>query len=210
VSDALRAVKFAEVIILLLSADIPFEQQDLRIADLTEKEGRAVVIAVNKWDLETDKSKKIIELKEKCLRLLPQLRGVPLIFISAMTGAGLDKLHEAIIRAYEVWNKRIPTAALNRWLAGVLEQHPPPARQGKRIKLRYITQIKARPPAFIIMCSFPDALPESYSRYLVNNLRNYFEMPGTPIRLFFRSQNEDNPFKNRKKKTASKLRKHLK
>ncbi len=210
VSDALRAIMFAEVIILLLDSEIPFEQQDLRIADLIEREGRAVVIAINKWDLEENKSKKIVDLKEKCVRLLPQLRGVPLIFISSLTGRGLDKLLEAILDVHQVWNKRLPTAALNRWMAGVLEHHPPPARQGKRIKLRYITQVKTRPPAFIVMCSFPDSLPESYSRYLVNNLREQFDMPGIPIRLFFRSQNEDNPFKNRKRKSASKLRKHLK
>ena len=156
------------------------------------------------------RDRKIVDLKEKCVRLLPQLRGVPLIFISSLTGRGLDKLLEAILDVHQVWNKRLPTAALNRWMAGVLEHHPPPARQGKRIKLRYITQVKTRPPAFIVMCSFPDSLPESYSRYLVNNLREQFDMPGIPIRLFFRSQNEDNPFKNRKRKSASKLRKHLK
>ena len=149
-------------------------------------------------------------LREKCTRLLPQLRGLPLIFISSLSGRGFEKLQEATLIAHKVWNKRIPTASLNRWLSGVIEQHPPPAPQGKRIKLRYITQVKARPPAFVVMCSYPDLLPESYSRYLVNSLRDSFDLPGTPIRLFFRSQKEDNPYKNRKKKGPSKLKKHLK
>jgi GTP-binding protein len=209
VSDGLRAVKFAEVVVVLLDVDIPFEQQDLRIADLAEREGRAVVIAVNKWDLEGEKQDKLRILKEQFNRLLPQLRGAPLITVSAVTGRGLDRLHEAILSAHEVWNRRIPTAALNRWLVGMLEQHPPPAPQGKRIKLRYMTQAKARPPGFVVMCSHPDLLPASYNRYLVNGLREDFDMPGTPIRMFMRSQNEANPFKGRKKKGPSKLAKHL-
>ncbi|WP_281856746.1 ribosome biogenesis GTPase Der [Litoreibacter halocynthiae] len=209
VSDGLRAVKFAEVVVVLLDVDIPFEQQDLRIADLAEREGRAVVLAVNKWDLEGDKQDKLKQLKEQFGRLLPQLRGAPLITVSALTGRGLDRLHDAILEAHQVWNRRVSTSALNRWLVGMLEQHPPPAPQGKRIKLRYMTQVKARPPGFVVMASHPDLLPASYSRYLVNGLREDFEMPGTPIRLFMRSQNEDNPFKGRKKAPPSKLRKHI-
>lgn len=209
VSDGLRAVKFAEVVVVLLDVDIPFEQQDLRIADLAEREGRAVVIAVNKWDMEGEKQAKLKELKEEFARLLPQLRGAPLITVSALTGRGLDRLQEAVLRAHEVWNRRIPTSALNRWLVGMLEQHPPPAPQGKRIKLRYITQAKSRPPGFVVMASHPDLLPASYSRYLVNGLREDFDMPGTPIRIFMRSQNDANPFKGRKKPGPSKLRKHL-
>ena len=209
VSDGLRAVKFAEVVVVLLDVNIPFEQQDLRIADLAEREGRAVVIAVNKWDLEGEKQDKLRNLKEQFNRLLPQLRGAPLITVSATTGRGLERLRDAILQAHEVWNRRIPTAALNRWLVGMLEQHPPPAPQGKRIKLRYMTQAKARPPGFVVMCSHPDLLPASYTRYLVNGLREDFEMPGTPIRMFMRSQNDANPFKGRKKKGPSKLAKHL-
>ncbi|MEP5758947.1 MAG: ribosome biogenesis GTPase Der [Litoreibacter sp.] len=209
VSDGLRAVKFAEVVVVLLDVDIPFEQQDLRIADLAEREGRAVVLAVNKWDLEGEKQDKLRELKEQFTRLLPQLRGAPLITVSALTGRGLDRLHDAILRAHEVWNRRLPTAALNRWLVGMLEQHPPPAPQGKRIKLRYMTQARSRPPGFVVMCSHPDLLPASYTRYLVNGLREDFDMPGTPIRVFMRSQNDANPFKGRKKKGPSKLAKHL-
>ena len=208
VSDGLRAVKFAEVVVVLLDAAIPFEQQDLRIADLAEREGRAVVLAVNKWDIETDRQAKLKELKESFDRLLPQLKGAPLITVSAKTGRGLDRLQAAIMRAYEVWNRRVTTAQLNRWLAGMMEAHPPPAPQGKRIKLRYMTQAKTRPPGFVVMCSHPDKVPESYNRYLVNGLRVDFDMPGTPVRLWMRGQSDANPYKGRKKAKPSKLRKH--
>ena len=209
VSDGLRAVKFAEVVVVLLDAAIPFEQQDLRIADLAEREGRAVVVAVNKWDVEDEKQQKLAHLKEAFERLLPQLRGAPLVTVSAKTGRGLDRLHQAVMRAHEVWNRRVTTAQLNRWLAGMVEAHPPPAPGGRRIKLRYMTQTKTRPPGFVVMCSHPDKLPESYSRYLVNGLRLDFDMPGTPIRLHMRSQADKNPYKNRKKSTPSRLKKHL-
>ena len=208
VGDGLRAVKFAEVVVVLLDAAIPFEQQDLRIADLAEREGRAVVVAINKWDVEEDKQAKLRDLKESFERLLPQLKGAPLITVSAKTGRGMDRLHEAIMRAYEVWNRRVSTAQLNRWLTGMLEAHPPPAPQGKRIKLRYMTQAKTRPPGFVVMCSHPDKMPESYNRYLVNGLRLDFDMPGTPIRIWMRGQNDANPYKGRKKAPPSKLHKH--
>lgn len=209
VSDGLRAVKFAEVVVVLLDVEIPFEQQDLRIADLAEREGRAVVLAVNKWDLETDKNNKIKLLREEFEHLLPQLRGAPLVTVSAKTGKNLDRLQAAILKAHEVWNRRVPTARLNQWLSGMIEAHPPPAPAGRRIKLRYATQVKTRPPGFVVMCSHPDKMPASYSRYLVNGLRADFDMPGTPIRLTFRSQSDANPFKGRKKSTPSRLRKHL-
>ncbi len=209
VSDGLRAVKFAEVVVVLLDAAIPFEQQDLRIADLAEREGRAVVIAVNKWDIEDEKQDKLKALKESFERLLPQLRGAPLVTVSAKTGKGLERLHAAIMRAHEVWNRRISTSQLNRWLAGMVEAHPPPAPNGRRIKLRYMTQAKTRPPGFVVMCSNPDKLAESYSRYLVNGLRLDFDMPGTPIRLTMRSQADKNPYKDKKKKAPSRLKKHL-
>ncbi|MBM2322059.1 MULTISPECIES: ribosome biogenesis GTPase Der [Marivita] len=209
VSDGLRAVKFAEVVVVLLDAAIPFESQDLRIADLAEREGRAVVIAVNKWDTEDDKQDKLKMLKEEFERLLPQLRGAPLVTVSAKTGRGLDRLQAAIVKAHTVWNRRVTTAQLNRWLAVMLEQHPPPAPQGKRIKLRYMTQAKTRPPGFIVMCSHPDKMPESYKRYLVNGLREDFDMPGTPIRLTLRGQGDKNPYKGRREKNAGALKKHL-
>ena len=210
VSDGLRAVKFAEIVVVLLDADIPFEQQDLRIADLAEREGRAVIIAVNKWDLERRKQKKLNDLREAFERLLPQLKGAPLVTISAKTGKGILQLHEAIMRAYKVWNSRIPTAQLNQWLSAMLISHPPPAPNGRRIKMRYITQPKTRPPGFVVMCSKPEKLPKSYSRYLVNGLREDFNMPGTPIRMTLRSQADKNPYKNKKKTSQSKLKKHFK
>ncbi|MBN9675039.1 ribosome biogenesis GTPase Der [Salipiger bermudensis] len=209
VSDGLRAVKFAEVVVVLLDAAIPFEQQDLRIADLAEREGRAVVIAVNKWDIEDEKQEKLRDLKESFERLLPQLRGAPLVTVSAKTGRGLDRLQAAIMKAWEVWNRRISTGQLNRWLEGMVSSHPPPAPQGRRIKLRYMTQAKTRPPGFVVMCSRPQDMPDSYTRYLVNGLRESFDMPGTPIRLYMRGQGDKNPYKGRREKNAGALKKHL-
>ncbi len=210
VSDGLRAVKFAEVVIVLLDAAIPFESQDLRIADLAEREGRAVVIAVNKWDAEPEKSQKARALREASDRLLPQLRGVELVTVSALTGKGLDRLQAAVIKAHDVWNRRVTTATLNQWLGAMVEAHPPPAPGGRRIRLRYMTQAKTRPPGFVVMCSNPAEIPEAYERYLVNGLRADFDMPGTPIRLWMRGQGDQNPWKDRKKSTPSRLRKHLK
>ncbi|NCW55765.1 MAG: ribosome-associated GTPase EngA, partial [Rhodobacteraceae bacterium] len=204
-----NAGKFAEVVVVLLDAAIPFEQQDLRIADLAEREGRAVIVAVNKWDVEEHKQEKLKGLIEAFERLLPQLRGAPLVTVSAKTGRGLDRLYDAIMRAHMIWNRRVSTARLNRWLTGMLEAHPPPAPAGRRIKLRYMTQAKTRPPGFVVMCSNPEKLPESYSRYLINGLRDDFDMPGTPIRLHMRSQADKNPYKARKKSGPSKLKKHL-
>ena len=209
VADGLRAVKFAEVVVVLLDAAIPFEQQDLRIADLAEREGRAVVVAVNKWDVEANRQEKLKELKLAFERLLPQLRGAPLVTISAKTGRGLDRLRDAVLDAYKIWNRRVPTAALNRWLGAMVEAHPPPAPGGRRIKLRYATQVKSRPPGFVVMCSYPDKLNEAFKRYLVNGLRQDFGLDGTPIRLWFRGQGDKNPYKDRKKSTPSRLRKHL-
>ena len=208
VSDGLRAVKFAEVVVVLLDAAIPFETQDLRIADYAETEGRAVVIAVNKWDLEDDKQDKLRDLREMFERLLPQLRGAPLVTVSARTGKGIDRLHAAILKAHEVWNRRITTNKLNLWLAAMTTAHPPPAPGGRRIKLRYMTQVKTRPPGFIVMCAHPEGVPESYKRYLVNGLRENFDMPGTPVRMTLRSQSDQNPFKDKKVPGRSKLRKH--
>jgi len=209
VADGLRAVRFAEVVVVLLDVEIPFETQDLRIADFAETEGRAVVVAVNKWDLEDEKQEKLADLKEMFERLLPQLKGAPLVTVSAKTGRGLDRLHDAIVRVHDIWNKRITTAKLNSWLGAMTEAHPPPAPGGHRIKLRYMTQVKTRPPGFVVMCSHPDLMPDSYKRYLVNGLREHFEMPGTPIRLTFRGQGDKNPWKERKFHTPSRLRKHI-
>jgi GTPase len=192
VGDALRAIRFAEVAVLLLDEQQPFEKQDLQIADLIVQEGRALVIAVNKWDLVTEPQKRLAELRETCDRLLPQIRGVLLVPVSGLRGRGLDKLMAAVFAAEELWNKRLPTRALNQWLAEAVEAHPPPAVLGRRIKLRYMTEANARPPTFILFCSRPKALPESYVRYLVNALRDTFDMKGVPIRLHLRKG--DNPY----------------
>ena len=195
VADGLRAVRFAEVVVVLLDVEVPFETQDLRIADFAESEGRAVVVAANKWDLEDDKPHKLNELRANFEKLLPQLKGAPLVTVSARTGKGLDRLHAAILKAHEVWNRRVSTARLNRWLEVMTESHPPPAPGGRRIKLRYMTQVKTRPPSFVVKATHTDKLPESYRRYLVNGLRTDFDMPGTPIRLMFRDQGEANPYR---------------
>jgi GTP-binding protein len=192
VGDALRAIRFAEVVVLVLDCERPFEKQDLQIADLIVEEGRALVIALNKWDLVREPQKRLAELRETCERLLPQIRGVPLVPISGLTGRGLDKLLAAVFVAEELWNRRLPTRALNEWLQGAVEAHPPPAVAGRRIKLRYMTEPKARPPTFVLFCSRPKAVPDSYSRYLVNSLRETFDMKGVPIRLHLRKG--ANPF----------------
>ena len=193
VADALRAIKFAEVVVVLLDATIPFEKQDLHIVDLIVREGRGLVIGLNKWDLVEDRATKLKELREECERLLPQVRGVELVTLSGLNGQGLDKLMQAVVRAYDVWNTRISTGRLNRWLSSLVEHHPPPAVAGRRLKIRYITQAKTRPPMFVIFGSRPDAMPESYMRYLANGLRETFSMPGTPIRVQMRSGG-DNPY----------------
>ena len=186
VADALRAVRFAEVVVVLMDATKPFEEQDTRIADLAVREGRAVVIGFTKWDLKTQRAGAIAKLREETDFALPQIRGVPIAAVSAVQGQGLDRLLDAVVSAYAVWNRRVATARINRWLDGVLEQHPPPAVSGKRIKIRYATQAKARPPSFVLFGTRLDALPDSYTRYLVNSLRETFELPGTPIRVAYR------------------------
>lgn len=193
VGDSLRSIQYAEVVVLLLDATIPFEKQDLALADLVEREGRAMVIALNKWDLIEDKNAALAELRLECERLLPQLRGVPLVTLSGLTGRNIDKLMEAIFKIERTWNSHISTAKLNRWLGDMIDSHPPPAVSGRRVKLRYMTQAKTRPPSFIIFSSRPEAVPTSYQRYLANGLRDSFEMPGTPIRLWLRG-NTKNPY----------------
>jgi GTP-binding protein len=184
--------------VVLLDATIPFEKQDLTITDLAAREGRALVIGINKWDLIADKGAKLIELREEAERLLPQVRGAAVIPVAGATGQGLDALVEAAIKAHEVWNRRISTARLNRWLEGAIEQNPPPAVAGRRIKIRYMTQPKARPPHFVIFGNQLDELPESYQRYLVNGLRQTFSLPGTPIRITLKQG--DNPYAGKKRR----------
>jgi GTPase len=187
VADALRAVQFAEVVVVLLDATIPFEKQDLTIVDLIEREGRALVIGLNKWDLVADRPGLLKTLREEAARLLPQVRGAPVVPISGLAGEGLDRLLEAVFGAAEVWNRRVPTARINEWLEQALGSHPPPAVSGRRIKIRYMTQVKARPPHFALFGNQLDALPKSYTRYLVNGLREAFDLPGVPIRMSLRT-----------------------
>ena len=186
VADARRAIRFAHVVVLMLDAEAPPERQDLAIADHVIEEGRAPVIVLNKWDLVADRAGAMMRLKDRLQTSLPQVRGVPVVPLSALTGAGVDRLLPAAFAAFETWNKRIATAGLNRWLDGVLEHHPPPVARGRRLRLRYITQVKARPPSFVLFASRPDALPESYQRYLVTGLRETFGLHGVPIRLHTR------------------------
>ncbi|MDX7953487.1 ribosome biogenesis GTPase Der [Lichenihabitans sp. Uapishka_5] len=195
-ADALRAAKFAEVVILLLDATIPFEKQDLTIADLCEREGRGLVIGVNKWDLIEKRGATLTALREEADRLLPQVKGTPVIPVSGLNRQGLHALIEAALQVQEVWNRRIATAKLNRWLNGVIDQTPPPAVSGRRIKLRYMTQPKARPPSFVLFGNQLVDLPTSYQRFLVNGLRQAFDLPGVPIRLTLKQG--ENPYDKRR------------
>jgi GTP-binding protein len=193
VADALNAVRFAEVVVVLLDVENAFEEQDQRIADLVEQEGRAVVIAVNKWDLKEKTAGAIGKLREQAEEKLTQLKGVPLVAVSGLTGEGLDRLMQAVIDAYDVWNRRIPRSALNRWFEHAVSAHPPPAVSGRSLRLNYITQPKSRPPSFVVFCTRADAVPDAYKRYLLNSLRETFHLPGTPIRLALREK--DNSYK---------------
>jgi GTP-binding protein len=198
VADSLRSIRFAESVVIVFDATIPFEKQDLQLVDLVAREGRAAILAFNKWDLVEDTQALLADLREKTERLLPQVRGIRAVPISGQTGYGLDKLMQSIIDTDKTWNRRISTAKLNKWLESQQIQHPPPAVSGRRLKLKYMTQVKARPPGFMISCTRPESVPESYIRYLTNGLRADFEMPGVPIRIHLRAS--ENPFENRKKK----------
>jgi GTP-binding protein len=191
-SDAVRAIRFAEVVVLLIDAEHPFEHQDLVIGDMVAEEGRALVVAVNKWDLVPDKQRRLKELRDTVEVRLAQVQGVPLVAISALAGSGLDKLMAAVLRSYETWNRRVPTGELNRWLSEALERHAPPASKGRRIKIRFMTQPSARPPTFVAFCARPQGLPQAYLRYLTNSLRAAFDLPGVPIRIKLRKG--ENPF----------------
>jgi GTP-binding protein len=200
VADALRAIRFAEVVVMMMDAQNKFEEQDLRIADLIEREGRAIVLAVNKWDLMEKKGGLISALRTDTDHWLPQVKGAPIVAVSGLMGEGIDRLMTAIQEAYAVWNKRVATAALNRWFEQAVDANPPPAVSGRRLKLNYITQTKARPPSFVLFCSRADAVPQSYLRYLTNSLREVFELPGTPIRITLREK--ANPFAHKRKRLS--------
>jgi GTPase len=196
VADALNAVRFAEVVIVLMDATAAFEEQDLRIADLVEREGRALVIGMSKSDLIENRAAFGARLRAEADHWLPQVKGVPVVAVSGLTGMGLDRLMQAVVSAHAVWNKRVPTNALNRWLAEATAAHPPPAVAGRRLRLGYLTQPKSRPPTFALFASRTDAVPEAYRRYLVNGLREAFDLPGTPIRLLLREKR--NPYGKRR------------
>jgi len=198
VADALRAVKFAEVVVLLIDATQPLEKQDLQLASLVAREGRAMVIAINKWDLVEDKNEVRKEIELEVTRLLPQVSGIAVVTLSGMTGRGIDKLMPAVLETYRLWNARVPTHKLNGWLDAQTQRHPPPAPGGRRIRLRYITQANARPPTFVVFCSNASDMPESYIRYLVNGLREDFGLWGVPVRINLRQGK--NPYAGKAKK----------
>jgi GTP-binding protein len=198
VADALSAIRFAEVVVVLIDAQTPFEEQDLRIADLVEQEGRAIVIAINKWDLIEPEAGALSRLRDAVDRMLPQIKGTPVVVLSAKSGQGVDPLMQTVMKAHAVWNTRVPTAGLNRFLAAAVAANPPPALRGRRFRLDYITQAKARPPTFVLFSARAEALPETYRRYLINGLREKFALPGTPIRLTLRTK--PNPYAGRKRR----------
>ncbi len=187
VANTIEAIKMAQVVTLVLDADMILDKQDLTIARLAIDEGRGLVIAINKWDQVQDKQGALQRLNDRLEASFSQVKGIPTVTISAIQGRGVDRLMEQVIATYKVWTKRISTGHLNRWLHGVLEHHPPPAvAGGRRIKIRYMTQAKSRPPTFIIFVSRPEELPESYLRYLANSMRETFDLPGVPLRIWMR------------------------
>jgi GTPase len=186
-ADTLRAIKFAEIVLLLVDAEHPFEKQDLTLADLVMREGRGLVMVLAKWDLVPNRSAALKELQYEFERLLPQAKGAPLVPVSALKQKGLDDLMPAVTRLHKDWSAKIKTRDLNDWLQEMTARHPPPAVNGRRIKPRYLSQTKSRPPTFVLMCSRAADLPESYKRYLVNGIREAFEMPGVPIRLIVKA-----------------------
>jgi GTP-binding protein len=186
VSASLEALKMAEVVVLTIDAVLGLHDQDLQIAKLIEREGRACVIALNKWDAVPDRNAARKAVSDRLETSLAQMKGIPVVTFSALTGAGIDKLLPAVRKVHATWNTRIPTGELNRWFENALERHQAPLVQGRRLKLRYITQAKARPPTFIAFGTRAEQTPEDYQRYLVNSLRETFGLPGTPIRLQLR------------------------
>ncbi len=198
VDDSLRAVQYAEVVVLVLDAADMLEKQDLAIARLVVDEGRALVIAANKWDAIKDKTDALKKLRDRVAASLPQAQGVALVTLSARTGQNLDRLMSAVLDAHETWNRRVATPELNRWLAAAVDAHPPPLVKGRRIKLRYMTQTKTRPPTFQLFGNQLDMLPEPYLRYLVNSMRERFDLPGVPIRVLLRKGK--NPYVSRDRK----------
>lgn len=196
VAETLNAIRMAEVVVLMLDADTVLEKQDLTIARMVIDEGRALIIAVNKWDIVHNRQESLQQLNDRLQTSLPQVRGIPTLTISALRGNGMDRLMETAFDIHRMWNTRVTTSKLNRWLMEMTERHPPPlSKQGRRIRLRFMTQVKTRPPTYAIFASKPDELPDSYMRYLVNGLRDTFGVEGVPIRIFLRKK--DNPYDKR-------------
>ncbi len=193
VADTIRAITFAEVVVLVMDKDDAFDTQDLQLADLVEREGRALVYVAAKWDLEESPQAKLAKLTQMAEDKLPQLKGSPFVALSSHSGRGVERLMPAVLQAHATWSVKVKTKDLNTWLALATQRHPPPAVDGKRIKPKYMAQTKARPPTFVLMASRAESMPEQYKRYLVNNLRESFDLPGTPIRLLVKSGSE-NPY----------------
>ncbi len=193
VGDTLNAIKYAHVVVLMMDEDNAFEKQDIQLADLAVREGRALVLAVSKWDNIEDSQKARAKFMQDVEENMPQVKGVPLVTVSGMTGLGIKAMLKKVVEVHETWNKRIPTADLNRWLSEMLDIHQPPLVQGRRLKIRYMTQIKARPPTFVAFAQKADDVPKAYERYLVNGLRRDFDMEAVPIR--FRFKKGHNPYK---------------
>jgi len=194
-ADTQRAIKYAQVVVLVVDSTDLLEKQDLAIARMVEEEGRALLIAVNKWDLVEDKKAALAKLSDRLEISLPQCRGLKVVPLSAKTGRGIDKLLDAAFDLEEIWSRRLTTNSLNRWLQAMEDSHPPPLVKGRRLKLRYITQTKSRPPTLALFCNLPEEMPDSYLRYLVNGLRDHFKLPGVPIRFVLRRS--ENPYAGR-------------
>jgi GTP-binding protein len=192
--DTIRAITYAEVVLLVMDATHPFEIQDLQIADLCEREGRALVFVLAKWDLVADPQAQLKAFSEHAERMLPQIRGAPVVALSAETGRGMDRLMPTVFKVHADWSSKIKTRDLNDWLAIAVQRHPPPAVNGRRIKPKYMAQTKARPPTFVLFASRADQLPDSYRRYLINSMRESFDLPGVPVRLTVKAN--ANPFAN--------------
>jgi len=197
-ADTKRSIDFAQVVVLLIDAQEGFEKQDLWIAGTVIEEGRGLVIGLNKWDAVEDRDETLRAVRDRLIRSLPQIKGVPVVPISGLAGKGLDKLLNVVLEVYDLWQSRISTANLNGWLAEMTDAHPPPMAQGRRIKIRFMTQVKTRPPTFALWVSRPKDLPESYLRYLENGLRQAFDLPGVPLRFYMRKG--ENPYAGRRKK----------
>ena len=196
VHDSLHAIRFAQVVVLLMDATSVFDKQDLQIAALVEREGRALVFGITKWDLVANKSEAAKSIREQAERLLPKLRGAPVVMFSGLTGRKVEHLLPAIEKVQIDWSAKVKTSQLNDWLGEKIRRHPPPAVNGRHIKPKYISQTKTRPPTFVLKCSRVSSIPESYKRYLVNGLREDFDLPGIPIRLIIRADN--NPYESEK------------